>query len=105
MKMRLTDFFLSFHSCSDITSFHSRGRDRHCPVGPLGSLWLLGADYPSPSVDLCGKAGVLGSENRPGSLAFRSDRDRQECDCRHHGGSAVGTGSGVCSFESAQIRL
>lgn len=101
----LTGFFFSLHSCSDIPYFHSRGRDHHCPVGPLGSLWLLGADHPPSSGDLCGKAGVLGGENCPGSLAFRSDRDRQECNCRHHGGSAVGTGSGVCSVESAQIRL
>lgn len=97
--------FFSLHSCSDITSFHSRGCDRHCPVGPPGSLWLLGADYPPPSVDLCGKAGLLGGENHPGSLAFRSNRDRQECERRHHGGSTVGTGSGVRSVESAQIRL
>lgn len=103
--MSLTQIIFSLHSCSDITSFHARGCDCHCPVGPLGAIWLLGADYPSPSVDLCGKAGVLGGENRLGSLDFRSYRDRQECDCRHHGSSAVGTGSGVRSFEFAQIRL
>lgn len=66
----------SLHSCGDITSLHSRGRDHHCPVGPPGSLWLLGADDAPASGDLCGEARVLGGENRPGSLAFRSDRDR-----------------------------
>lgn len=95
----------SLHSCGAITSLHSRGRDHHCPVGPPGSLWLLAADCPPSSVDLRGEAGVLGGENRPGSLAFRPDRDRQERDCGHHGSAAMGTGAGVCSLESAQIRL
>lgn len=74
-------------------------------MGPLGSLGLLGADGPSASVDLRGEAGVLGGQNRPGSLALRPDRDRQERDGGHHGGAAMGTGAGVRSLEPAEIRL
>lgn len=68
----------SLHSCGDVTSLHSRGHDRHCPVGAPGSLWLLAADCPPSSADPRGEVGVLGGENRPGSLAFRPDRDGQD---------------------------
>lgn len=73
MKIRLR-WISSLHSCGVITSLHSRGRDCHRPVGSVGSHWLLGADHRPPSVDLRGEEGVLGGENRPGALAFWSDR-------------------------------
>lgn len=104
MKICLS-WISSLHSCSDVAPLHSRGRDCHRPVGSGGPHWLLGADHHSPSADLCGEAGVLVGENSLCALAFRTDRHRQDCHCRHHGGSTGRTGAGMRPLDSAHYRL
>ena len=67
--------------------------------------WLLGADHRSPCAHLLGEAGVLGGENRLGTLAFRTNRDGEERHRRHHSGPSGGPGAGMCPVDSAHFLL